>query len=106
MLNKNIKNIRKNKGLSQEQLAKNTGLTRRMISAIERNESKPSLKQINILANFFGVTTSYLINGQDGYDLSNIEREIIKAIRNDNGLLDSLMKIIESKKHIEALAIY
>jgi len=102
-INNRIKELRKNKKITQQSLADSTGLTRIMIAKIELNQ-QPTLKQIEILCDFFNITADYLIKGKS-ISLNNNESEIIKAVRNDDGLLASLMKIIESKKHIEALAI-
>jgi len=74
-----------------------------MVAKIELNQ-QPTLKQIEILCDFFNITADYLIKGKN-ISLNDTESEIIKAVRNDDGLLASLMKIIESKKHLEALAI-
>ena len=102
-INNRIKELRKNKKITQQSLADSTGLTRIMIAKIELNQ-QPTLKQLEILCDFFNITADYLIKGEN-ISLNDTESEIIKAVRNDDGLLASLMKIIESKKHIEALAI-
>jgi len=102
-INNRIKELRKNKKITQQSLADSTGLTRIMVAKIELNQ-QPTLKQIEILCDFFNITADYLIKGKN-ISLNDTESEIIKAVRNDDGLLASLMKIIESKKHLEALAI-
>ena len=53
--------LRKTKGLSQEQLAENLGLTRQTISKWELNQSSPDISYIIQLSDFFGVSADYLI---------------------------------------------
>ena len=49
MLDENIKQLRKAKGLSQEELAEKTGLTANYISTIERGMSFPRCEKLIIL---------------------------------------------------------
>lgn len=56
-------NLRKKKGLSQEQLAEELNLTRQTISKWELNQSSPDIHYLVQLSNFFGVSTDYLIKG-------------------------------------------
>ena len=104
MIGEKIQQLRKQQGLSQSSLAEKIGLTRRIISTIEREENKPTLEQATMLSNFFNVSLDYIAKGDDS-PINDKEREIIKAVRNDDSLLSSLMKIIESRKHLETLAI-
>lgn len=53
--------IRKEKGLSQEALAKELGLHRTYVGALERGERNPSLKVVSRLADSLGVSTDYLL---------------------------------------------
>lgn len=103
MFSQMLKKIRTDRKIKQGELSKETGISQRVISGLERGETQPTLKQIEILSDFFGVTTDLLIHG-NSIELNNTEREIIKAVRSDAGLLSSLLNIIESKKHIQALA--
>lgn len=59
-----LSNLRKAKGLSQEQLAAELGLTRQTISKWELNQSTPDLDYLVRLSNFFGVSTDFLIKGE------------------------------------------
>ena len=58
-------NLRKTKGLSQEQLAEELGLTRQTISKWELNQSTPDINYLVQLSDFFGVSTDYLIKGEE-----------------------------------------
>lgn len=59
-----LANLRKSKGLSQEQLAAELDLTRQTISKWELNQSTPDINYLAQLSDFFGVSTDYLIKGE------------------------------------------
>ena len=59
-----LANLRKAKGLSQEQLAEVLDLTRQTISKWELDQSTPDLDYLVKLSDFFGVTTDHLIKGE------------------------------------------
>ena len=60
-----LANLRRSKGLSQEQLAEELGLTRQTISKWELDQSTPDIEYIAKLSTFFEVSTDYLIKGTD-----------------------------------------
>lgn len=64
-LGETLANLRKRKGLSQEQLAEELNLTRQTISKWELNQSTPDIDYILQLSEFFQVSTDYLIKGKD-----------------------------------------
>ena len=55
-----IKGLRLKAGLTQEQLAKETGISSQSISKYEACERKPKFEQWQKLSNFFDVPISYL----------------------------------------------
>ena len=57
-LGKNVRDLRKEKGLTQEQLAECSGLDSTYISGIERGVRNPSFKSLVSLASGFGVSVS------------------------------------------------
>ncbi len=61
MLSKNIKELRTEKGLSQEQLAKQIGVSQKAIDYWERNVNEPKASYIIKLADFFDVSADYLL---------------------------------------------
>ncbi len=65
MLGERIVELRKNKGLSQEDLADILSTSRQAISKWERGESDPDIGRIKDLAIFFNVSIDYLL----GYDV-------------------------------------
>ena len=60
-----LTNLRKTRGLSQEQLAEELDLTRQTISKWELNQSTPDIEYIRRLSDFFEVSTDYLIKGEE-----------------------------------------
>ncbi|MDE6276069.1 MAG: helix-turn-helix domain-containing protein [Clostridia bacterium] len=58
---KRLKELRKEKNLTQVQLAKATKLTASAISSWENNTRMPNAQAIITLAKFFEVTTDYLL---------------------------------------------
>ena len=60
-----LRELRKEKGLTQGQLAKATGLTVSAISSWENNTRVPNSLAIIALARFFEVTTDYLLGESD-----------------------------------------
>ena len=64
-----LTNLRKSRGLSQEQLAGELNLTRQTISKWELNQSTPDLDYLVRLSEFFGVSTDYLIKGEQKNDI-------------------------------------
>lgn len=58
-----IQNLRKTKGISQEELADKVGVSRQAVSKWEGGQSTPDVEKIIILCDYFGVTTDYLLRG-------------------------------------------
>ena len=74
-----ILKYRKQNNLSQEDLAKEIGVTRQTISKWELNETSPDLKQAAKLAELFGVGVNDLINERNKEDdIKSNEKHIMK----------------------------
>ncbi len=56
-----IKNLRKNKGLSQKDLAQKCGLSANAMCSIEKNEAFPSRDSIDRICKALEIPTSYLM---------------------------------------------
>ena len=71
-----IQSLRKAKGISQEELADQIGVSRQAISKWESEQSCPELDKIILLSDYFDVTTDYLLKGieakSDVYDNPNV----------------------------------
>lgn len=58
-----IQNLRKMKGISQEELADKVGVSRQAVSKWESEQSSPDLDKIIIMSDYFEVTTDYILKG-------------------------------------------
>lgn len=58
-----IQELRKKKGISQEDLANSIDVSRQAVSKWESGQSSPELEKIILLSEYFEVTTDYLIKG-------------------------------------------
>lgn len=58
-----IQHLRKEKGISQEELADKIGVSRQAVSKWESEQSSPDIEKIILMSNFFEVTTDYLLKG-------------------------------------------
>ena len=56
-----IRELREDKGLSQEQLAEATGLSQSAIARWELSQSEPTVSAIIVLCKFFGESADYLL---------------------------------------------
>jgi transcriptional regulator with XRE-family HTH domain len=74
-LNTNIRFLRKNKGLTQEDLAKKIGITRPIVGAYEEGRADPKLHTLQNIAHYFEVGIDDLLNK----DLSKKKGDNIKA---------------------------
>lgn len=62
---KRLVEVRKRKGLSQEDVAKHLGTKSPVIGRYERDEMKPSIETATKLANFLEVSLDYLVGKVD-----------------------------------------
>lgn len=60
-----LKELRKEAGLSQDQLAKQVGLTHTAIGLWEQNKRTPNLDAVILLAQFFRVSLDYIAGLED-----------------------------------------
>lgn len=58
---KRLKTLREKRGMSQRTLAQLCGLSRSMVGQYERGEKDPSLRTLAQIADYFGVSTDYLL---------------------------------------------
>ena len=65
MLGERIANLRKSKGISQDELGEILSTSRQAISKWERGESDPDIGRLKDLAVYFNVSIDYLL----GYDV-------------------------------------
>jgi len=76
-----IRKLRKQLKITQDEIAKATGITAQHVSAIEQDKWSPSLEVLPKLANELGVSTDYLLSGKE-----TIITDTIPAIKADKTL--------------------
>lgn len=101
MLDKNIKLLRKNKGLTQDEFAKKLGVNRAMIGSYEEGRAQPKISVLQSISNYFNVSIDDLINKDlslqhdDTSEIVDIKgnnlRVLATAVDNDNNELISLV---------------
>ena len=96
MLSQNLKALRKEKGLTQAQLAKHTGLSMSAIRSYENGLREPNSKAMAALESYFHVTGEYLRGESEDPGSSYIwqDPEVMNAVKESfpsliNKLLDS-----------------
>ena len=65
MVGKRIKELRTERRISQQALAKAVGVSQKAIDYWERGINEPKARYIVTLSNFFGVTADYLLGRSD-----------------------------------------
>ena len=78
-----LKNLRLQAGLTQEQLAKQVGVSKSVISFYELRERTPSPDVLIKLASVFHVTADYLLGISKGrtIDITGLDEEDEKVVR-------------------------
>lgn len=80
---KNLKDLRKNRNLTQEDLAKELFTNNQSISNWETGLSEPDINTLIRLAKFFNVTTDYLLGLEKTDDISQIKERYYKLDKNE-----------------------
>ena len=88
MLNENIKTLRLSKNMNQVEFAKALGVTKQCISNWENDNVVPSIEMLCKIANFFGVSTDYL--------LGRSERRVIEVSKLTDEQISHIAYIIDS----------
>ena len=60
-IGQNLKNLRKTRNLTQEEVAKHLGISFQSVSKWERNDGYPDITMLPVLAHYYGVTIDELI---------------------------------------------
>ena len=81
---KRIKELRQEKGVTQEKLAEHLKLKQQTISAYENGTNEPDLKVLDKMARFFGVSIDYIVGRSDVRDPA---EKIAKAVADEPDLM-------------------
>lgn len=107
LIGNKIKSLRKQRSITQEQLAESIGISFQAVSKWENNIALPDISLVSALANYFGVTTDELFD----FNLKEMQKKIT-AIRDEaykyresdppknRGILENGLKAVEMQKWI------
>lgn len=78
-----LKRLRKSHNLTQQELGYNVGLSKAVVSKYENGLGYPTFDTLIRIANYFGVTTDYLLGVDNGktIDVSELNESQIEAIQ-------------------------
>ena len=85
---KRIESLRKERGMSQAELAKRLGISRSAVNAWEMGISRPHIKHVIAMAELFHISTDFLLNMSnsrhllDISDLTDAEKKIVVDLAN------------------------
>ncbi len=88
MLGENIRRLRQERGLRQEELGRRIGVSKQSVSNWENENIAPSIDLLVRLADFFGVSTDYLLGRQsqrtlDADGLSDLQATHVQQLIDD-----------------------
>lgn len=92
--NEKLINLRKSKGLSQEELGAEIEVSRQTISKWESCQSYPDFQRLVLLSDYFGLTLDELVKDVDVEEVrnKNINSEKLNSIYNDVNFAKSIFK--------------
>lgn len=86
-LGKKIQKLRKNRSLSQEQLAEQLNVSRQAVSKWELGDSAPDIDKIILFSNVFEVSTDYLLHDEIKSDIDiPIVKENSNSFKKEHGM--------------------
>ena len=93
-LNEKLIDLRKTKGMSQEELGAELKVSRQTISKWESGQSYPDFQRIVLLSDYFGLTLDELVKDIDVQEVrdKNISNEKINSIYNDINTAKAFVK--------------
>ena len=94
--NEKLQELRKHKGLTQEELAEHLYVSRTAVSKWESGRGLPSIDSLKAISKFFAVSLDDLLSGDDLLLIAETDREESKARGRDMvfGLLDCSMLLL------------
>lgn len=106
LIGEKIKELRKNSKITQEQLGNAIGVSKMAISYFEKGKKSPGRESLEKIADYFGVTTDYLLGRSEDPELNEEEDNVVSEEgKNIMSLIESLPED-ERKKAWEQLEMY
>ncbi|WP_144488821.1 helix-turn-helix domain-containing protein [Bacillus thuringiensis] len=105
-LNERVKLLRTEHKLTQEQFATDIGITKASVSKFEKGMKAPGRETLEKIADYFNVTTDYLLGRSEEPELTTEEDKIVSEEgKNIMAIIESLPEE-ERKKAWEQLEMY
>lgn len=102
MFHLRLSKLRKDSGLTQNELSKKIGISRATYAQYEIGRREPDIDTIQRLADFFSVSIDYIIGRVDnpGSILTDVERELYDNIDLDDDFLLKKFKLVIDGKPV------
>ncbi len=81
MIGKNIQKLRKEKNMSQEQLAEKLNVTRQAVSNWETEKTQPDIETLNKIAIIFEVSIEKLIYGKEKRNVTIVRENTTEGVK-------------------------
>ncbi len=124
MINERLRELRKSKNITQSELAQKMNVAKTTIAAYEQGKNEPSMSMLIKIANYFNVSTDYLLGNSDGriisdqelYDRLGLTDEAIcslehlsnlsKANEHNKKLLENVNALLSDFESLNAISDY
>lgn len=92
--NEKLINLRKSKGMSQEELGAELKVSRQTVSKWKSGQSYPDFQRLVLLSDYFGLTLDELVKGIDVQEVrkKNMNNDKINSIYNDVNMAKRCVK--------------
>ena len=91
MLGENIKKLRTSYNLNQVELAKKLNVSKQCVSNWENDNIQPSIEMLELLANFFSVSTDFLL-GRDNKNTIDVDGLSIEEVAHIKLIISDILK--------------
>lgn len=96
--------LKEEKDVTSYAVAKATGITTTTLTNWGKGKYTPKQDKLQLIADYFGVTLDYLVNGEEKEISLSEQADLWIAIRHDKELMNALEKYMklsdEKKKHV------
>ncbi len=79
-IGKNIKKIRMQKGLSQQQLAQKSGISQSFLSALENGKKSPTVDSLNKICRSLGISLAEFFSRERSQEFAALPAEIVTLV--------------------------
>lgn len=93
-ISENLKSIRQIRGLTQEDVAKQIGLTRQTISSYESNRTQPDLETLKVFAEIYDVELSDILYGKSKMQMKRKAIKFVAVLAAVNMMICNLLQSI------------